>query len=104
MNEISQSASLEALKGRMATEAVQAKRNRIVIFALLSIVPVIFVWLTMKSLAAVSLRGDTYSHIPLVPVISLFLVYSQRRRILSRVSTAWKMGGAFLATGIACLA
>jgi exosortase len=104
MSEINQSISLETLRGRMATEPVQAKRTRIVIFALLSILPVIFVWFTMKALAAVTLRDDTYSHIPLIPVISLFLIYLQRQRILARPSSAWKVGSTFAAIGIVCLA
>jgi hypothetical protein len=46
-----------------------------VILALLSIVPIILVCLTMNTLAAVTLRNDTHSHIPLIPVITPFLIY-----------------------------
>lgn len=104
MSEVSRSVPLETLEGPIAAASAAAKRDRIVIFALASIVPVIFVCLTMKSLAAVTLRNDSYSHLPLIPVISVFLIFSRRRQVLSHLSTAWRIGGAFVTTGLACLA
>jgi len=60
------------------------------------------VWLSMRSLAAIMLRNDTYSHIPLIPVVSFFLIYSERAQIFSQVSSGWKVGSLFLLGGVVC--
>jgi len=80
----------------------RTNQARVLGFVLVSILPLVLVWITMRSLAAITLRNDTYSHIPLIPVLSFFLIYSERDRIFSQPSFGWKMGSLFLLGGVTC--
>ncbi len=100
MDPITESTELRALP----VEWNRAKQGRILGFALVSILPLAFVWMSMRQLAATTLENDTYSHIPLIPVVSLFLVYSERQRIFSRLSSGWKVGSSLLLAAVACFA
>lgn len=91
------------VEGPLAGPAL-AKHTRILAFALLSVVPLLFVWGAMRSLAAITLRSDTYSHLPLIPLISLFFVYSARGRIFAKPASGWKLGSMLVLAGIACFA
>lgn len=73
-------------------------------FCLVSVLPLAFVWITMRSLAAITLRDDTYSHIPLIPIVSSFLIYLERNRIFCCHSSDRKIGAALLLAGAACFA
>jgi exosortase len=79
-------------------------RIRTVGFIVTSLLPLVFVWISLRSLAAITLRDDTYSHIPLIPLLSLFLIFADRRRIISRTDSGWKIGSVFLLAGVACFA
>ena len=87
---------------KMRAEPRRTNQARVLGFVLVSILPVAFVWLSMRSLAAIMLRNDTYSHIPLIPVVSFFLIYSERAQIFSQVSSGWKVGSLFLLGGVVC--
>src|SRR5208282_917322 len=100
MDPITESTELRALP----VEWDRAKQARILGFALASILPLAFVWVTMRELASTTLENDTYSHIPLIPLVSLFLVYSERQRIFSRLSSGWKVGSSLLLAAAACFA
>ena len=86
------------------TGAELARKNqaRVLGFVLVSILPTALVWVSMRSLAAITLRSDTYSHIPLIPVVSFYLIFSERKRIFSQPSSGWKIGSLFLLGGAAC--
>jgi exosortase len=99
-----QRVSAEKFEGYVEMAPHQQNGARIIVFALLSIIPIVFVCLTMKSLAAITLRDDTYSHIPLIPAVSLFLLYLRRRTIFDRLSSAWKTGISSVLLGVACIA
>jgi exosortase len=86
----------------MGAEPSRTDQARVLGFVLVSILPVALVWISMRSLAAITLRNDTYSHIPLIPVVSFFLIYSERDRIFSRPSSGWKIGSLFLLGGVVC--
>lgn len=80
----------------------RTNQARVLGFVVVSILPVALVWISMRSLAAIMLRNDTYSHIPLIPVVSFFLIYSERARIFSQVSSGWKIGSLFMLGGVVC--
>jgi exosortase len=106
---ISRDSRMDPITGSTELEAVpvdwdRTKQARILGFALVSILPLAFLWLTMRALASTALENDTYSHIPLIPVVSLFLVYSERQRIFSRLSSGWKVGNSLLLAAAVCFA
>ena len=84
------------------TELVLENRARVLSFLLASVIPAAFVWVSMRSLVAITLTSDTYSHIPLIPIVSFYLIYAERRRIFSRPSPGWQLGTCLLLGGIVC--
>lgn len=83
----------------MGAELARTNRARVLGFALVSVLPAALIWLSIRSLAAITLRSDTYSHIPLIPVVSFYLIYSERERVFSQSSSGWKIGSLFLLGG-----
>jgi exosortase len=53
----------------------------------------------MHSVFALALQNDTYTHIPLIPLVSIVLIYSERRRIFSNISHGWAAGIALTILG-----
>jgi exosortase len=66
---------------------------------LLCAVPLILVWQPMRLVFALALQNDTYTHIPLIPMVSLFLIYSERRSVFSVISSSWAAGSALIIAG-----
>jgi exosortase len=73
---------------------------RWLLFAILCIFPFVLAADLTRALVAMVLGNDTFSQIPLIPVVSLYLVYSHRKKILANVSFSWLAGGAFIALGL----
>ena len=92
----------EGESNEMEADLVRENQVRTLGFVLVSFLPAAFAWMSVRSLMATTFRIDTYSHIPLIPVVSFYLVYSERKRIFSQASRAWKMGSLFLFGGLAC--
>jgi exosortase len=65
-------------------------------FALACLVPLILTWDATRQFATLVLKDDTYSHIPLIPLVSGFLIYTNRQRIFSSAQRSWS-SGVFLA-------
>jgi exosortase len=80
------------------------KTERTLGFVLASVLPAVFICIAMHSLAATTPSSDTYSHIPLIPVVSFYLIYLDRQRIFSESSAGRKVGSLFCLAGLACLA
>jgi len=67
---------------------------------LLCALPLIFVWEPMRLVFALALQNDTYTHIPLIPVVSIFLIYTERRSIFSDITHSWGAGSALIIPGV----
>jgi exosortase len=80
----------------------RARQRRIIGFAIISLLPLAFVWFSMRQLAASTLENDTYSHIPLIPAMSLYILYSERKRIFASLSSGWKVGCPLLVSALGC--
>ena len=57
----------------------------------------------MIQLLRMSSHSELYSHIPVIPVISLCILIYRRKRILAEVSWGWGLGFALPAPGLALL-
>jgi exosortase len=66
--------------------------------------PAIFVWPLLSQLLELILRDQTLSHIPFVPVVSAFFLYSEREQIFAGVSRRSKIGAAVTLAGAVALA
>ncbi len=76
---------------------------RILAFALTCAVPIVIAWDVIRQIVSLALTNDTYTHIPLIPIVSGFLIYSNRQAIRSRISSQWQPGTPLLAAGLAAV-
>jgi exosortase len=72
-------------------------------FVLLCVTPIAFVWGLTRDFLALAFQNDTFAYIPLIPVVSLYLIYIERKSIFSMISYDWKTGCAFIVPGAMCL-
>lgn len=74
---------------------------RNILFILFNIITIVIFYIPLKELFALSLSYDpTYSHIPLIPLISAYLIYSERNRIFSNVENSLPAGSIFIIIGV----
>ena len=69
---------------------------RLVAFALITLALGLVFWASLVELFRLSLKDETYSYMPLIPLVSAYLLFTTRPRILSEVHSAF-LGGALLA-------
>jgi len=69
-------------------------------FAALCTLPVLVKWLPLTRLLVLMLHDSTYSHIPLIPVVSGVLIWLDRERIFARVSPSWTVAGVSLVLSV----
>lgn len=72
-------------------------------FVLVCVLPFVLAWNLMGPLVTLVRTSDTFSEIPLIPLVSLFLVYENRKAIFSNISFGWILGFAFIFPGIILL-
>ena len=72
-------------------------------YLLTCILPAVFLWDLMNNLFALILRDETHSHIPFVPVVSAFFIFSERQTIFARRTHGWKMAVAIVFAGTTSL-
>jgi exosortase len=77
---------------------------RFLTFSLSCLLPFFLAWDSMRILFALILGNETFSQIPLIPIVSLFLMYGNRKAIFSEVSFGWILGFALITPGILSLA
>ena len=58
----------------MGVEPSWTNQARVLGFVLVSILRIALVWISMRALAAITLRNDNYSQVPLSPVGICFLI------------------------------
>lgn len=69
-------------------------------FAAVCFLPFALGWNLTKALFTLVLSNDTFSQIPLIPLVSAYLIYGNRKLIFSDVSFEWTKGAALLLSGI----
>jgi len=75
-------------------------RLRAIGFLLVCLSPFLIAWRLMQMVSALALGNDTYTHIPLIPLVSLFLIYTNRKTVFSQTDLPWKLGGALITVGL----
>jgi len=73
--------------------------TRLAGFVIVCISPILIAGNLMRMVFALAFENDTYTHIPLIPLISLFLIYTNRKAITLQVSNQWKLGAAVVPLG-----
>lgn len=77
--------------------------HRVAICALFCLLPLALLSRQLFRVFAAILSDETYSQIPLILVVSLYLIYTWRGVIFNRIAHAWKSGTALLLLGATCL-
>jgi exosortase len=72
-------------------------------FLLASALPFALAWNSVRTLIPLVLTNDTFSQIPIIPLVSFFLIYSRRKTIFSDVSLGWGLGAVLMIPGIVVL-
>ena len=72
---------------------------RSVLFAFIVALTLAMSWAPLEMLLRFSFRGEQYSHIVLIPLISASLFYLERRRIFSHLAAQWPAGFGLLSAG-----
>lgn len=72
-------------------------------FALSCVLPFALAWGLARGLLTLVLTNDTFSQIPLIPLVSLFLIHGNRKEIFSEVSFGWITGAALMMPGMIVL-
>jgi exosortase len=80
-----------------------APRRRMLGFALMCVFPFFVAWSLLGVLISLVLGSDTFSQIPLIPVVSAFLIYNNKEKIFSELSSSWVLGAALIVPGTICL-
>jgi exosortase len=70
-------------------------------FALLVILSVLFFWKTIHALVVFSLNEESSSHILLIPLVSIYLLYTERSRIFRVVRSSPFAGNAVMLAAVA---
>ena len=73
-------------------------------YLLTCLLPAVLLWNLMGNLLALILRDETYSHIPFVPVVSAFFLFTEWRTIFARPAHGWKIAGVIAFAGTTSLA
>lgn len=69
------------------------------LFAALGIASLVLFWGPLRELAALSLSADSYSYILLIPVLSAFALYLERRKAFARIGGDRSLPATALAAG-----
>ena len=72
---------------------------RSLLFALIVALTLAMSWTSLTTLLRLSFGEEQYSHILVIPQISAFLFYLERRRIFSHLATQWPVGFGLLSAG-----
>jgi exosortase len=72
-------------------------------FLLMCALPLAMAWNFLTPLFRLVADNDTFSQIPLIPVVSLFLIFERRKAIFSTISFGWMLGAALIVPGMILL-
>lgn len=72
-----------------ATVETRVGYPRVIGFLLLCVLPLILAWDSMRTFVALVAEDGTFSQAPLIPLVSAFLIYTDRKAIFSKISFDW---------------
>ena len=87
-------------KNSLAEKIKEHLNTRNIVFLLFAAVALIMAYTPIKALYS-SNKSEYYSHIALIPLVSIYLVYINREEIFAKVSYLFVVGIPFLLLGIA---
>lgn len=77
---------------------------RVIGFAIVCLLPFALAWDSTRLLANLVFKNETFSQIPLLPFVSGFLIFENRKSVFSNPSCTWNIGAALIGPGAILLA
>jgi exosortase len=74
------------------TSVDSAQTSYFLLFLLCCVLPLTLAWGLTTQVFGLVLRNDTFSQIPLIPIITSYLVYENRKAIFREISRGWILG------------
>lgn len=74
-----------------------------IVFALACVFPVACLWEATRTFIAAALKDSTYSHIPLIPAVTVFLIYVERKQIFGDITWKWSWAALVAVPGVVAL-
>src|SRR5438105_15594609 len=72
------------------------------VFLLICLLPFGVAWASLKALLTLVLNNETFSQIPLIPAVSIFLIYAIRDKIFSCDSSGGVCGAPLMIPELVC--
>lgn len=91
--------TVRGVAGEVPGATTQLLQRHLVVCTLLCLVSAIFAWDSVRLILNLIPDSDTYTHIPLIPLVSIFLICSERRSIFSDIEYSWPTGITLMAPG-----
>ncbi len=88
-----------SIRSRCNSDATASRRPHI-LCAILALASIALFWVPLRELVSLSIDDRRYSHLILIPAISAFFLYRERRKIFSRITFAPAVGLLFLAVAL----
>lgn len=94
-----QNEKCKVMKEREVRSGIPHMNRRNALFSVLSILTVWMVYSPLKDLLSSATQGDYYSHIPLIPLASGYLIFLRRERIFKDLKYSHSLGFPVTALG-----
>lgn len=66
---------------------------------LLCLFPLLLAWDSLPSLGTLVVENETFSHVPLIPLVTLFILYLNRKNLFTHVTWGWALGAVLMIPG-----
>ena len=93
-----------SLTNDLPSTSLKADRFRVAGCVLVCLLPLALAWNSLRTLLPLLAENETFSQIPLIPLVSIFILYLNRRTLFHNVTWAWSLGTAVLIPGTILLA
>jgi exosortase len=93
-----------SLANSLPSTSLKGSRLRVAGCVLVCLLPLALAWDSLKSLLPLVAENETFSQIPLIPLVSVFILYLNRKTLFHNVTWGWSLGTALLIPGTIFLA
>ena len=93
-----------SLANDLPSTSRKADRLRVAGCVLLCLLPLALAGNSLRSLLTLVSENETFSQIPLIPLVSIFILYLNKRTLFHNVAWGWRLGATLMIPGTILLA
>ena len=93
-----------SLTNDLPSTSLKAERLRVAGCVLVCLLPLALAWNSLRTLLPLAAENETFSQIPLIPLVSIFILYLNRNTLFHNLAWGWGLGTALLIPGTILLA